>query len=257
MEITLRKSLYWSLACHLVAFFLLIFSPYLPFKPYRHHEQKITWITLPKGVTGTFGASMKKSEGLPKTTIEDQKREIPEMKKGKEDSNMIYSGPKKSLRGPKTAEEKAMEKILAKASQEVASRKAAIPEAAQIPVGENGGFPEGVTAGSQVPPDDPELLLYKMKVTKIIMEEWFPSYKLRDPNLGLICRLIVRINERGEAIETIWDQKSGNGSYDASALRAVQKALPLPLPPEKLRWELAQEGILFDFNPAALAASGQ
>jgi hypothetical protein len=145
-----------------------------------------------------------------------------------------------------------MEKILAQASQEVASRKPAVPEAAQIPAGPTGGFAQGTALGSVAPPEDPERLLYVIEVRKQVMEQWIPPLNLRDPKLGLICSLFVRINERGEVLETKWEQRSGNEPFDLSAQRAVMKAAPLKPPPEKLKDEAIHEGFLIDFNPALL-----
>ena len=39
------------------------------------------------------------------------------------------------------------------------------------------------------------------------MDEWIPPIKFQDPSLGLICKLILRINEQGELLETKWEQR--------------------------------------------------
>jgi outer membrane biosynthesis protein TonB len=44
-------------------------------------------------------------------------------------------------------------------------------------------------------------------------------------------------------------RRSGNGSVDDSALRAIQRASPFPVPPEELKWEALNEGFLVEFDP--------
>ena len=69
---------------------------------------------------------------------------------------------------------------------------------------------------------------------------------LRPPGLpeGLKCDLSVRILGTGEVIRAEVQQSSGNRLFDDSALSAVNKASPLPVPPPGVRGEL-----VFEFNP--------
>ncbi len=250
MVYDLKKYLYWSGGAHLFALLTLLVSPYLPFTSYRPRDEKITWVTLPKGV-GDDLSSIKKALDLPKTTIEQQKQKIEPVKPAKK-PEMTYQ-KKEPLKGSKprekTPEELRMEEALARAKQQVAARKAAVPEAAQIPDGKGGGVPEGTATGNVVPPDDPERILYQLKIRQQVRDEWIPPLNLQNANLGLLCKVVVRINERGELLTTEWEQKSGNEVFDLSALRAIQKAAPLDPPPERLKWEAIHEGFLFEFKP--------
>ena len=234
----------------------LILSPYLPFAHYRMRDEQVTWINLPKGAGEEFGTAFKKSIDLPKTTIQQQKKPVETIVPAVKKPSMTYESKKqKGKKLPeakkKTEEEERMEKVLAKAKEDVNARKGAIPEAAQIPNEKSGGVASGTTTGSRVALGDPELILYKEKIKKKILDEWILPLKFQDPSLGLICTLDVFINDRGELIETRWVQKSGNEVFDLSALRAVQKAAPLEPPPERLKWEALNEGFEFEFKPQA------
>ena len=57
------------------------------------------------------------------------------------------------------------------------------------------------------------------------------------------------INEDGEVVSTQWDHHSGDTSFDASCVRAIQRASPFDIPTEKLRWEAYNEGFLVEFDP--------
>ncbi|MBI2082718.1 MAG: TonB C-terminal domain-containing protein [Deltaproteobacteria bacterium] len=244
---------------HAGIFIFLIASPFLPFKPYSRRNEKVTWINLPKGATGLPATSMKKSEWLPKSTIQEQKKPLLEKEEPqKKTPSMTYkTNEKPKEKGvkklkEKTEEEKKMEEILSRAKQEVTKRKVAEPEAAQIVKGTQGGVPYGSTQGPFSSPNDLERAQYTLEVRNLIVKEWIPPLNTRSPSLGLICKVIVRINERGEVIETRWDQRSGNESFDLSALRAIMKASPLKPPPERLKMEAIHEGFIFEFHPALL-----
>jgi TonB family protein len=260
MSIDLRQYLYWSLGCHFLGILLLFLSPFFPFqRPFTKRDQ-ITWVHLSKGAGPiTTRAAIQKALDLPKTTIEEQKKKTPEPLEQKRSKKMKYEEKGYSKKGrkrpaEKTEEEKRIDEILKQARQEVAMR-AKVPEAAQIPTAPSGGVPDGSTQGPLMPGQDSELDLYRRQVRDMIIEQWIPPLNLRDPSLGLICKILVRINERGEVLETQWDSKSGHEAFDLSALRAIKKAAPLKPPPEKLKREAIHEGIVLEFNPALLGAS--
>jgi colicin import membrane protein len=258
--LSFRKYLYWSLGLHFGTLALLIASPYLPFKPYRIREDKIVWVSLPKGTTDQWGSPMKKSEGLPKTTIEEQKKALESPPAGEKKPAMTYTPPpqeqKKVVEKPKTPPppkrpghpKSRIDEALARIQKEVATKKAE-PEAAQIPETQPGGFTFGSAAGQYVSPDDPEYVLYQAKIRHRIMQEWILPMKYAEIDLGLICKIIVHINDRGEVTRTEWSQKSGNPSFDMSAMRAIEKASPLDIPPDRLKWEVFNEGFIVEFKP--------
>lgn len=261
MAESLRKYFYRSLTFHTALLGLLILSPYFSFGHRRFRDEKITWVELSRGPGETLGQAIQKAKGLPKTTIEEQKKEIEEAPAKPKTPSMTYESKQKektipqAKKKPLTPEQEEIEKrkreILARAGHEVSARKAATPEAAQIPDSPAGGFSEGSTSTSLSMTGDPQRALYITRVRKRILDEWFLPFKLDDPSLGLNCNLIVRINSRGEVIETVWKKRSGNEAFDLSALRAVQKSSPLEVPPEGLQKEAFYDGFEFEFYPAA------
>lgn len=71
-----------------------------------------------------------------------------------------------------------------------------------------------------------------------------PEYLI---NQKLQARVRVRIQENGQLISAELVRSSGNPRFDEAALQAVQGALPLPAPPERLRGVVRVEGIVLGF----------
>ncbi len=247
---------------HAAGALLLITSPYLPFKAYTIRKDKIVWVSIPKGTTDTWGSPMKKSEGLPKTTIQEQKKALESPPIGEKKSVMTYTPPtaktqpltkptppKKPVPKRPGHPDSRIQNALARIAKEVATKEAP-PEAGQVPETQAGGFTFGTTTGPYVSPDDPEYVLYQAKIRHRIMNEWILPMKFADQALGLICQIVVHINEKGDVVQKEWEQKSGNPSFDLSAIRAIEKASPLDIPPERLKYEVFNEGFIVEFKPS-------
>ena len=247
MVFSFRKYLYWSLGLHLACFFFFLISPTLPFFKASHfRKDKIVWVSLPQGVTNELGSPMKKAEDLPKTTIQEQKKAIESPPAGENKPSMTYEPPKSAEKKPgepKSPIEEALAHIKNTAVKKVE------PEAAQVPNAKPGGFTFGTATGTYVSPTDPEYVMYQAKIRQRIMTEWILPLKYTDANLGLVCKIVVHVNDRGELVQTEWEQRSDNPSFDASALRAIEKAAPLDVPPERLKWEVYNEGFTVEFKP--------
>lgn len=200
----------------------------------------VVWMELPKGTSEEIDLKIKEAKDLPQTTIREQKewlKKPEEVKKEKSIQQAVKPKPKK-----KTDVEKALEAL--------AKRKPAPPEAAQVK--EKGeGFKYGTgTEPLHVPPTDPEYLAYQAKVRYKIIQEWIvpPAYlEGGSPPKG---RLVVYISENGEITSTGWDSRSNNAAFDSSCERAVTRSSPLPIPPERLKWEAYNEGFLVEFDPS-------
>lgn len=253
----LQRYLYWSLGLHVGLALVLVITPSFFGKKHRFSQEKVVWVNVPYGTSDTLGSPLKKSEGLPKTTIQEQKDAMQAARSGQKKSSMTYTPPK-------TAEKKEAPSVpkregqprsriddaLARMQKKVAMKEAP-PEAAQVPDTQPGGFTFGSRTGTYVSPDDPEYVLYQAKIRKRIMDQWILPMKYAEGGMGLICRIVVHMNERGEVVETEWERKSGNPSFDLSALRAVEKASPLDIPPERLKYEVYNEGFIVEFKPSA------
>ena len=251
--LSFRKYLYWSFGLHCTAFLILTVSPFLPKHSFR--QEKIVWVTLPRGAANQWGTPVKKSEGLPKTTIQEQKKALESPPAGEKKPQWTYKPPEAARKPPAPAPPKRpghpdsrIEEALARAQKQVAMKKAE-PEAAQVPETRPGGFTYGTATGPYISPEDPEYVMYQAKIRQRIMNEWIMPLKLADEALGLICKIVVHINSQGDVMETEWDQKSGNPSFDLSAMRAIEKASPLDIPPDRLKYEVFNEGFTVEFKP--------
>jgi colicin import membrane protein len=226
-------------------------------KSFHFQQEKIVWVNVPLGSADQVGTPLKKAQGLPKTTIQEQKQALESPRSGQKKSSMKYTPPqaKKTQSSPPREGHPAsrIDDALSRISKQVATKKA-MPEAAQVPDAPPGGFTFGSANGPYVSPDDPEYVMYQAKIRQRIMNQWILPMKYADGGMGLLCRIIVHINDRGEVVETEWDLKSGNPSFDLSAGRAIEKASPLDVPPERLKYEVYNEGFIVEFKPAAAQA---
>lgn len=277
----LGKYLYWSLVFHSCVFIFFVVWQFFSSGPKRTHDEKIEWVQVPKGLNDEWGDPVKKSEGLPQTTIQEQKKAMESPQAGEQaPPEMAYKPPEpqkieppKPPVKPEPAQPKlpvepkkpmkpvprrrghpqsAIQKALARVQKQVATKNAP-PEAGQTKGENTGGFSYGNTTGPYVPPNDPEYVLYQAKVRHRIMGEWILPAKYTETNSGLICRVIVHINDRGEVTHKEWELQSGDQAFDLSALRAIERASPLEVPPERLKYEVYNEGFIVEFKPHAAA----
>jgi TonB family protein len=238
--------------------------------PLHEKPTRIIWVEIPKGTSDEIGLGIKKSENLPKSTIEEQKKLFapeqkplqPEMKappttaQKKPPPEEKMTEPTKTtvaqkppMRRPMSATDKKIANALAMIDKDLTKRSAA-PEAAQIK--ESGdGYKYGT--GNQplkVSPSDPEYLKYQALVRGRIIQEWvLPLRYVEEGGARRRCGISVMINMDGDVVSTSWDQQSGDPTFDASAMRAVRKASPFPKPPDRLAWEAYNEGFLVEFDP--------
>jgi|GEM_PF-1357467 len=61
-----------------------------------------------------------------------------------------------------------------------------------------------------------------------------------------VVKVLVRIAQDGTVQDAVVQGSSGNAQFDDSAIRAVRKASPVPVPPEKLYPQLREVRITFD-----------
>ena len=255
----IEKYLYWSFGLHLAVFFALLVGPSLFGKSYHFRQEKVMWVSLPKGTSDTLGSPLKKSTGLPMSTIEEQKKALESPQAGEKKHSMTYTPPKEAKKPPPRTPppprrpghpKSRIENALARLQKQVATKQVE-QEAGQVPETQPGGFTFGSATANYVSPDDPEYVIYQMKIRQKIMDQWILPMKYTGQDFGLICRIIVHINDKGEVSETEWEFKSGNPSFDMSALRSIEKSSPLDIPPERLKYEVYNEGFIVEFKPTA------
>ncbi len=261
----LKKFIYISLVAHALFAILMILSPSLS-RLFPARQTKITWIQLSKG-TGEkpSDSSYKRSKNMPDSTIREQKdalREKATDKNGKDvksqqspvkkppvqeyvDKHTNPNGGIQFKSKPGT-EERKMEEALARMQEELKKRQVEI-EAAQIEKEGVGQSPEG-SLDAKNSETNPQLIAYYEALKRKINEQWITTPKA-DNGTPLKTQITVLIDSTGHIVSTSFEAKSGDASFDASAMRAVEAAAPFPTPPETIRNEALTEGFLIEFNP--------
>ena len=259
----LRTSVWVSAIVHMVIVILMILSPTFRL-PLRERPIRIMWVELPKGTSDEIGLGIKKAKGLPKTTLEDQKKLAepdqkplpPKTKKltAKDQGKLIEERPKMKIpdkkvrRAGKPKPRSKIAKALAKIDRQLKDRSA-VPESAQVKVNQEGYKYGTGNKPLKALPSNPEYLKYQAQVRWKIMREWIVPVKYTEGGQGYNAKVEVMINMDGDVVSVRWASRSGNASFDQSTLRAIKKASPFPKPPDVLAWEAYNEGFLVEFDP--------
>lgn len=262
-----KRAMLISAGMHVAVFTLFIIFPMMgviePKEPLD-----ITWVELPKG-SGEDIYGLKNVNHLPDSTIQQQQEaqqqmtqqeqaKQPEAKESaapaKEASDKAMPEPKtdksKTKKAPAGKKPSGLDKALAKIDQRLKDRRLD-PQAAQV---ESGG--EGYKYGTsdkavRVPIDDPDYLKYQAMIRSRILGQWVVPGTITQmtPESRPVIRIIVLISKNGDVISKRWANKSQAESLNTSAMRAIERASPFPIPPERLKWEAYNEGFLVEFNP--------
>lgn len=263
----LKKYLFISLGIHVAIFLFLFFNPDFDFGWQK--ETKITWIKLSKGDGGTNKkANFKNSKTLPDATVREQQNALRDLAKDQKGKDLIsHSSQTKKIQETKTKisqkktsdngginlnkktttlQKTRIDDALARIDQQLEQRQVDLT-AAQARKEDTGQSPWGSNEGSDI---DPALMVYYNTLKKKINREWIISKG--EFSEGLKTKIIVMIDANGNVLRTSYKVASGDGSFDDSALRALKKAAPFPIPPESIRDEALTEGFLIEFNPKAV-----
>ena len=248
------RSVFISTIIHIVVIiFVLVFPSNFSIRPTPPID--LVWIELPKG-SGEDIYGLKDVKRLPETTIQQQEQEIKALKPIKEEKqampepkldktvSVTSAKPKK-----KTAKRSGgINSALAKIDNRLKKRE--IPEAAQVDsTGE--GYKYGTSDKPlRVARDDADLLKYRALVRARIMRQWVLPGALTQltPDKRPTVRIIVNINKSGNVMSKSFAKRSNMESLNASAMRAIDRASPFPIPPERIKWEAFNEGFLVEFN---------
>ncbi len=92
---------------------------------------------------------------------------------------------------------------------------------------------------------------YRAQVRTRILQQWQKPAQLSalPPAKRPSATLTVRISPSGQITGTSWSKRSGNELLDGSALRAVNRANPLPTPPAEIRDHVMREQFVVTFKP--------
>lgn len=90
----------------------------------------------------------------------------------------------------------------------------------------------GASGNARVPP---EHLAYFRQLDERIRSNWTVPVIAMGEKENLIVQLRIVIERDGRVSQVRMEKTSGNSYFDDSVLRAINKASPLPIPPEQLR----------------------
>lgn len=267
MSYPFRKLLWISAAAHLVIFLLIVYSPaFSSLFPDSKKGQIVVNITFGTGENPSNSA-FKKTKNMPYSTLKEQKKamkDLTKIKKGKDTTTFESQNKKVTKTQPdqkiastgginpkvKTKQEQTIDDAL-KWAQEQSQKEKLQPEAAQVENEGDGQSPYG-SLDNQMGEVDAILAAYVGEIKRKISNEWITMPKEVEVGQSLITKVKVKINETGQIIATILDQRSGDLSFDLSALRAVERASPFPTPPENIKEVAVGEGFLIEFNPQSV-----
>lgn len=277
----MRTAVLLSAILHALLLAAISFSPdiSLPFLKEKPMKIDMVWVELPKGSSDEIGLGIKAAEGLPQSTIEEQKQAFqpepveqqtlkpelrvppptpPEAKTAEVkpqlrpeisvSARMIRQVPGAKAVPRKSATDRKIQDALAKIDKSLAGRQV-VPESGQVSKNMD-GYKYGTSDKPlRVSPSDPEYLKYQALVRAKIIRSWVvPTTINAATGTRFSAQIEVVINMDGEVVSTRWSKGSGSSSFDQSALRAVRNASPFPRPPERMAWEAYNEGFLVEFD---------
>ncbi|MDX1386625.1 MAG: cell envelope integrity protein TolA [bacterium] len=262
----ITKYVLYSLLFHAVVLAaFLILAAYAPIR--KIPETKITMVRLtPK--LGTPTGSPTAPPGIPEPPKEKPPEPKPETKAPEEKAPpppKVTEKPKPKPK-PKPTEKKPTSKVkvrtqkvkkpdeaeLANAlrgiDQELEKREQEMKApAAGTPGATTTGVPALGTPTGSVQARDPGFAQYQSKVRSKIIRNWVKTHTGGESR-RLSARIRVRINASGAVISKTFSKRSGDPAFDASAMRAVERASPLPAPPPGVKAEALREGFVVHFR---------
>jgi colicin import membrane protein len=136
--------------------------------------------------------------------------------------------PKPEPKEPEPAPEEDYEDVLAQLRNEAG-------ETAPTPIEEPVAAPAGGPVGG---PGivDPELARWHREVKIHVTRAWIVAAGFRTE--ALVAQVEVDLSPTGEVLSARIKQSSGNPWFDESVERAIEKASPLPAPPESGEWTI-------------------
>lgn len=110
------------------------------------------------------------------------------------------------------------------------------------------GSPNGSAAAMQI------LGMYGQMVKEKIQREWSLA---NDQGVnGLEAVVAVQITLTGQIVRVVIMRRSGNELFDEAAVRAVNRAVPLPPVPEAARGSVTSPQFILTFKPGKVSSSG-
>jgi len=256
-ERAFRRAIAISLGAHLVLLGLAVVSPF----PSRRFERpagvvNVSLVAAPPGAAATAPARSAPKPAPPKPVAKPKEppKQAPKPVPPPEPKPEVRADrkvlPKEATRAPKPkpAEPKPAVKPPEKdldyddalsalreelgETEETPPADAPDPELlASVRPGRAAGL-EGM--GGTGPPLDPEIAAWMKRVKIHVTRAWVlePGFKRQ----VIEAEVVVSLDASGNVREVELQRRSGNPYYDESVVRAIEKASPLPPPPEEGEW---------------------
>ncbi|MBI2343892.1 MAG: TonB family protein [Deltaproteobacteria bacterium] len=275
-----RHSLKWSFVVHVGLFlFLFFWGAHVP-TPTPPFPVDVVMIDLPKGPSKTLGlGTLENPEEPDKPGEVAIPKGTPPPPISEEDLNALIkrldepSQDKKPAERPKKPPEKPAEKKTPPKSVAQATKSPAAtptkPASERDKLlnmvdnlsrkgsggarGANSPGWEGGTGGKPLAQITPAHILnqYRAQVRAKILRQWAKPAQITalPPAKRPQAIVSLRINASGAIISRGWAKQSGNSFLDDSAMRAVNRASPLPAPPAEIKQMVLNEVFHVTFKP--------
>lgn len=253
----IKRDLIKSLIGHvlLILLILVIIPNYFAFE--KQSPLDIIEVEIPKG-TGDDLEIPKAPPELPENTIQEQKNPMPEAKDATTSApEKVEVQPKPAAADPKrlaepekakpatnptpAAPNSKMTAALANIDKQLRQRKIT-PEASQTGTGVGNQY--GNSNKVNLQGGNPEYIRYRNMVKHKVMREW-----IRPPGVDALKppQIRVHISASGQVTSKAFSRKSNDPSMDGSAMRAIDRASPFPVPPATIRDEILNDGFNIGF----------
>jgi colicin import membrane protein len=275
------RSIWYSLALHIIAAALLVFSFSFtePIKPSHMDISIVNAVTVDKAQVDKELQRLKQEEEqrveeLQKQTEAEKKKAEDLKKQRQEEEKKLLEAQKKKVQEQKLREEEQKKlALLAKEKEELEKQKK-LEEEKKAQIEAERKLQEKLAEEKrQKEEEEKKRLAAEAELQKQLDAEAAEAQRQQDLTLqqqiardiynkvsrnfnqtglpeGLACTLRVRLLPGGDVVDVAVTKSSGNDIFDRRALTAVQKASPLPIPDDNAIFErLNLRDVTFTFKP--------
>lgn len=252
----LKKAVVKSLIAHIVLLLIIVIGLPRVFMPEVQRPIDVVMVDITRGNSEDLGNRPPEVQHLPDNTIQEQKNLMPEAKDNMTTApqkievaktppavnpNSMAEPAKKVKKPQPTGVDAAMAAALAKISNNLKQHKI-VEQIAQTKGTE--GYKYGNTDKPTNILNNPDLIRYRAMVkAKITRERLYlgEDRSIKPPAIN------ININASGVITSKSFARRSGSSSVDAAAMRAVDRASPLPPPPESIKAYVSKNGFQIGF----------
>lgn len=250
-----KKAVAQSLFAHFILLLVALIGLPEIFLAEDQKPMDVIMVDITRGTSDELGESPPEVKHLPDNTIEEQKNPMPTATDTRTTAPRVVEvvktppavdpramkDPEKTVktqpRGMNAADAAALAKINDTLKQHKITDQAANTTGAE-------GYKYGNTNKPTNIMNSPELIRYRAMVKDKITRE---RLNLGDDRSIKPPAININISGSGAITSKSFARRSGNASVDAAAMRAVERASPLPVPPESIRAFVSTHGFTIGF----------